>query len=579
MQPESNGSAASYTNGSSLSGKKPVSSTFFGHDRAEVTRILIQSLGDLGYHSAAAALSKESGCELEGPTVAAFRNAVLQGKWADAEALLFGHRGYDNGGGVDLDGHESYGKSSRKASRLSWPSARIYGGLTLAEGANKDEMKFWMRQQKYLELLEARDLGNALMVLRQELTPLHQDTSRLHALSSLMMCLSVEELKAQAQWDGANGESRTILLSELSKSISPSVMIPEHRLADLLSQVKQSWISNCLYHNTSVSPSLYVDHTCDREDFPLTAVHELRDHKDEVWFLKYSHDGTMLATTSKDHSIVIYETETYKPIHYLEEHEDGVCYVAWSPDDSKIITCCSQQESSARIWDVKTGDCQVCISDFTYTVTTAEWAPNGEGIVIGSQDTKYGLALWDTAGNLVHKWNEEIRVHDLAITADGSRLAVLLESRILVYDFVTKEKIGDWMFDDVKMTSVTMSQDCQHMLISMIDSKIMLMDIDTGEVVQRYANHIQTQYIIRSSFGGADESFVVSGSEDSRIYIWRTNGRQVEVLEAHSGCVNAVAWHPKDPRCFASAGDDHKVKIWRPTPHDHHPSSPNGSTR
>lgn len=166
-----------------MSGKKPLSPTFFGHDRAEVTRILIQSLGDLGYNSAAAALSKESGCELEGPTVAAFRNSVLQGKWAEAEALLFGTRAYDNGGGIDLDGPDSYGKSSGKASRLSWASARTYGGLTLADGANKDEMKFWMRQQKYLELLESRDLGNALMVLRQELTPLHQDVGRLHALS------------------------------------------------------------------------------------------------------------------------------------------------------------------------------------------------------------------------------------------------------------------------------------------------------------------------------------------------------------------------------------------------------------
>jgi WD40 repeat protein len=130
-------------------------------------------------------------------------------------------------------------------------------------------------------------------------------------------------------------------------------MIPEHRLANLLDQVKNSWISNCLYHNTEASPSLYVDHSCDREDFPLKAVVELSNHKDEVWFLKYSNDGTMLATTSKDNSIVIYETETYKPIHNLDEHDAGVCYIEWSPDDSKIITCCSATECSARIWDIK----------------------------------------------------------------------------------------------------------------------------------------------------------------------------------------------------------------------------------
>lgn len=185
-----------------------------------------------------------------------------------------------------------------------------------------------------------------------------------------MMSPSAEDLRQQAQWDGAQGQSRTHLLSELSskqdyqlrlkthlhmiESISPSVMIPEHRLSVLLDEVKDVWISNCLYHNTAESPSLYLDHNCERDDFPTRSVLDLRHHKDEVWFLQYSHDGTKLASTSKDTTIIIYETSTYKVLHQLDEHEgSGVTHLAWSPDDTKIITCCSQPENSARIWDVK----------------------------------------------------------------------------------------------------------------------------------------------------------------------------------------------------------------------------------
>lgn len=172
---ESNGS---YTNGGPVGNGNAVSTTFYGHDREEVTRILIQSLTDLGYHGAAGALCKESGFQLEGPTVASFRNSVLNGDWNEAEELLFGTNTYD-GGGIGLDA--SYGKSWAKS--RSRPNSQHSGGLTLAEGANQDEMLFWMKQQKYLELLERRELGKALAVLRQELTPLHQDVSRLHALS------------------------------------------------------------------------------------------------------------------------------------------------------------------------------------------------------------------------------------------------------------------------------------------------------------------------------------------------------------------------------------------------------------
>jgi hypothetical protein len=135
--------------------------SYFGHDRGEVTRILIQALKDLGYNGAAAGLSQESGYELESPVVAAFRNAVLQGEWAEAEELLFDTPTGE--GGVSISGNPS--------------------GLVLQDGVDKNVLRFWLRQQKFLELLEQRDTGRALMVLRLELTPLYQDTAKLHFLS------------------------------------------------------------------------------------------------------------------------------------------------------------------------------------------------------------------------------------------------------------------------------------------------------------------------------------------------------------------------------------------------------------
>ena len=132
-------------------------------------------------------------------------------------------------------------------------------------------------------------------------------------------------------------------------------MIPPHRLADLLDEVKDSWIANCLYHNTAASPSLYIDHNCDKDDFPVKAVRDLRAHKDEVWHLKYSNDGTKLASASKDKTIAIYETKKYRKLHQLDEHAGPVTYLAWSPDSTMLLTCCQQPENSARIWDVKVG--------------------------------------------------------------------------------------------------------------------------------------------------------------------------------------------------------------------------------
>lgn len=131
-------------------------------------------------------------------------------------------------------------------------------------------------------------------------------------------------------------------------------MIPPHRLAVLLDQVKQNQLNRCLYHNTAAAPSLYSDHMCDRSDFPTQATVELNQHTDEVWYLEFSHDGTKLATASRDRSIIIYDTRTFNVIHRLEDHGGPVAFAAWSPDDTKLISCC--QDCKARLWDVEVSD-------------------------------------------------------------------------------------------------------------------------------------------------------------------------------------------------------------------------------
>jgi len=231
---EENGNSITSANGTQSRSASAAPPTFYGHDREEVIRIMIQGLTDLGYDGAANALSQESGCDLETPYASAFRLAILQGDWSEAEALLSSTFPYEDGGG---DGIREQADTQEKS---SWGSQHTLTGLALSEDADKNEMLFLIRQQKYLELLEVRDLGAALMVLRQELQPLHQDERHLHALSrfvwsvdknaaaillrtnkfaSLIMCQSSDDLKYQARWDGASGDSRQHLLTELSREL------------------------------------------------------------------------------------------------------------------------------------------------------------------------------------------------------------------------------------------------------------------------------------------------------------------------------------------------------------------------
>ena len=388
-----NGSSPVQSNGTTKKLSPARSPTYYGHSREEVTRILIQGLRDMGYQNTASCLSSESGFQLESRSIATFRRAIVDGQWTSAERILSGSHSSE----IGLSISDEYEPS----------------GLALTDESYRQQMIFLIRRQKFLELLEKRDLSGALTVLRQEVTPVAPDTGQLHFLSSLLMCPR-EELSARAQWEGDTDAVRKALLLDLSACIAPSVMIRERRLAELLDQVKRNQINECLYHNTSQSPSLYSDHHCERENFPSLTESTLEDHANEVWHIEFSHDGTHLATASEDKSVIIYKVNdsSFEIVHRLREHDDAVTYLTWSPDDSKIITC--SMDKKARVWDTETGQLILRVDHRTPDnshLTSAAWSPSSREFVTSSFDRATPLCLWtldatpDTPDHLLHKWS------------------------------------------------------------------------------------------------------------------------------------------------------------------------------
>lgn len=128
-------------------------------------------------------------------------------------------------------------------------------------------------------------------------------------------------------------------------------MLPEHRLAVLLHQVKENQIGSCMFHSSAVSPSLYSDHVCDRRQFPSETIIELDEHSGEVWQVVFSHDGTKLASSGGDKQVIIWDVPSFRILHTLKDHDAGVGNVAWSWDDSMLVTC--SQDKFARLWNAK----------------------------------------------------------------------------------------------------------------------------------------------------------------------------------------------------------------------------------
>lgn len=108
------------------------------------------------------------------------------------------------------------------------------------------------------------------------------------------------------------------------------------------------------------------------------------------------------------------------------------------------------------------------------------------------------------------------------MSADGRWLVAMDDqNRLQVYNLATRE--FEYKIElNVRLTSVAISHDSRHLLVNQQSSVAQLIDLFTREPVQSYTGHqCGDGYVIRSTFGGADENFVASGS-DGMYYSYST---------------------------------------------------------
>ncbi|XP_051880911.1 WD repeat-containing protein 26 isoform X3 [Pristis pectinata] len=373
----------------------------------DVIRLIGQHLHGLGLNQTVDLLMQESGCRLEHSSATKFRNHVMEGEWEKAENDL-----------------------NELKSLVHSPHVIV-------------KMKFLLLQQKYLEYLEDGKVLEALQVLRCELTPLKYNTERIHILSGYLMCSHTDDLRAKAEWEGKGTVSRSKLLDKLQMYLPPTVMLPPRRLQTLLRQAVELQRDRCLYHNTKLdgnldSMSLLIDHVCSRKQFPCYTQQILTEHCNEVWFCKFSNDGSKLATGSKDTTVIIWQvdpdTHQLRLLKTLEGHAYGVSYLAWSPDDNYLLACGPDDCSELWLWNVQTGELRTKMSQsHEDSLTSVAWNPDGKRFVTGGQRGQFYQC--DLEGNLLDSW-EGVRVQCLWCLNDGKTvLASDTHQRIRGYNF------------------------------------------------------------------------------------------------------------------------------------------------
>ncbi|XWS41019.1 hypothetical protein CRYUN_Cryun17cG0045300 [Craigia yunnanensis] len=494
--------------------------------KVEFVRIIAKTLYSLGYKKSGAHLEEESGIPLHSSAVNVFMRQILEGSWDESIVTLH--------------------------------------NIGLTDERTIKSASFLILEQKFFELLDEEKVMDALKTLRTEITPLCINNSRVRELSSSIIlpsqCLSVRSLRI----DTLRKRSRTKLLEELQKLLPPTVMIPERRLEHLVEQALVLQRDACMFHNSlDKEMSLYADHQCGRDQIPSQTLQILQAHTDDVWFLQFSHNGKYLASSSNDRSAIIWEVDANGVYlkHKLSGHQKPISSVSWSPHDHQLLTC--GVEEVVRCWDVSSGECLHVYEKAGLGMVSCGWSPDGKCIFSGVNDKS--ICMWELDGKELECWKGQrtLKISDLEITSDGKQIiSICRATAILLLD--REAKVERLIEEDQTITSFSLSRDNRFLLVNLLNQEIHLWNIEGDlKLVSKYKGHKRSRFIIRSCFGGLEQAFIASGSEDSLVYIWhKGTGELIEALPGHSGAVNCVSWNPANPHMLASASDDRTIRIW-----------------
>lgn len=295
---------------------------------------------------------------------------------------------------------------------------------------------------------------------------------------------------------------------------------------------------------------------------PYRLRFELKGHDKGISSVKFSPDGTRIATASADSTIRIWNHGNAQLEQTLYGHVKGLSDVCWSANSEWLVS--ASDDCTIRIWNASKGRCVRVLRGHTNFVLCAEFNRAGNLVASGSFDES--IKLWDTrAGDCLKTLPAHgDPVSSVKFNIDGTMLVSCSHDGLIrIWDTGAGQCLKTLVDQDSPPVSfVSFSPNGQYLLSCTLDSTIRLWNFVSSVPLKTYKGHLNTRFVINAEMSN-DE--IIVGGEDGRVIVWDTQSKKIQqIIEVSSEVVLAVSKYVTSGkrRALAVASLDHVLRLY-----------------
>ena len=259
---------------------------------------------------------------------------------------------------------------------------------------------------------------------------------------------------------------------------------------------------------------------------------KLSGQVDKVVRVALSPDGTHLAATHSNHTVLVWDLATGGLVTLEGPATQVAGRLGFSPDGKRLACTYSPVDDdpindssrSIRIWDLATRQAVVTIDRLPISIRAPHFSPDGRLLVAAAWSMAL-VKVWDAATGreaFSCDFTDGGIVREAAFSPDGKRLAACADKAIRIWDVASRATQATWPFGSKGSPALAFSP-VSNRLATEGGGMIELWDIATGQKVQTFKGHFGA--VVAMAFS-PDGTRLATGGFDGTLRLWDATARQ-----------------------------------------------------